>query len=141
MRFRLASLIARHAAGERSPWAKGVAVPAGLGFVAWAAFEQWRVGRGTPVQCAPTQRLITSGPYARCRNPIEFGAVLYYVGLGTLLGSLFHGLVLGALGLVLGSAFHRTVEERELEQRFGEAYLRYRQATPFLFPRLGRRKR
>jgi len=183
MLSRLASTIARYAAGERSLLVKGVslligslvfllllpagfmviarmlaphvgfAAPrtlelgvggvaglAGLGFVGWAALEQWRVGRGTPAQCAPTQRLITSGPYARCRNPIEFGAVLYYLGLGLLWGSLFHGLVLGVLGLALGSVYHRTVEERELEQRFGAAYVCYRQATPFLFPRLWRRR-
>ena len=31
--------------------------------------------------------------------------------------------------------YARTVEERELEARFGEEYRAYRARTPFLFPR------
>jgi protein-S-isoprenylcysteine O-methyltransferase Ste14 len=113
----------------------------GLLLIAWAAFAQWTVGRGTPAQTAPTQALVTTGPYALCRNPIELGAVLYYFGVGTLFGSLFHGLVGFILGLLVGSFYHSKIEEQELEQRFGAAYIAYRQRTPFLLPRLWRSRK
>jgi protein-S-isoprenylcysteine O-methyltransferase Ste14 len=113
----------------------------GLSLVAWAALEQWSVGHGTPTQTAPTRHLVTTGPYALCRNPIELGAVLYYFGVGACFGSLIHGVVCLALGLLVGSLFHRRVEEVELERRFGSEYLAYRQRTPFLIPGFRRRRR
>jgi protein-S-isoprenylcysteine O-methyltransferase Ste14 len=50
-------------------------------------------------------------------------------------------LVCLALGLLVGSLFHRRVEEVELERRFGSEYLAYRQRTPFLIPGVRRRRR
>jgi protein-S-isoprenylcysteine O-methyltransferase Ste14 len=113
-----------------------ISVVAGLSWLAWAALEQWFVGRGTPAQSAPTQKLITSGPYAACRNPIELGAIFYYFGIGTLFGSVWHGIVSLTLGLCLGSFYHKKIEEDELERRFGATYTEYRMKTPFLIPRL-----
>ena len=113
----------------------------GLSLVAWAALAQWTVGRGTPAQTAPTRRLVTTGPYALCRNPIELGAVLYYFGVGTCFGSWIHGLVCLALGLLGGSLFHHRVEELELERRFGAEYIAYRERTPFLIPMFWWRRR
>ena len=110
-------------------------IAGGLLLIAWAAFAQWTIGHGTPAQTAPTQTLVTTGPYALCRNPIELGAVIYYFGTGTLFGSLFHGMVCCLLGLLVGSAYHSKIEEQELERRFGVAYVAYRQRTPFLIPR------
>jgi hypothetical protein len=54
----------------------------GLSLVAWAALEQWSVGHGTPTQTAPTRHLVTTGPYALCRNPDRAwgGAVLFRRG-------------------------------------------------------------
>ena len=118
-----------------------ISIAIGAGILSWATYEQWTRGRGTPAQSAPTQALITSGPYALCRNPIELGAVIYYLGFGTLMGSIFHGLVVCVLGLLGGSYYHFTVEEAELEQRFGVAYVEYRKCTPFLIPRLWKQRR
>jgi len=112
-----------------------VSMLAGLFWLAWAALEMWVTGRGTPAQSAPTQKLITSGPYAMCRNPIELGALFYYFGVGTLFGSTWHGIVSLVLGFLVGSLYHRLIEEEELEQRFGAAYTEYRARTPFLLPR------
>jgi len=112
-----------------------VSLITGLLWLAWAALEMWRTGRGTPAQTAPTQKLITSGPYAACRNPIELGALFYYFGIGTLFGSVWHGGVSVVLGASIGSLYHWLIEENELEQRFGLAYTEYRARTPFLLPR------
>jgi protein-S-isoprenylcysteine O-methyltransferase Ste14 len=113
-----------------------VSLITGLLWLAWSALEMWRAGHGTPAQTASTQKLITTGPYAACRNPIELGALFYYFGIGTLFGSAWHGTVSVALGLSIGSLYHHIVEESELEQRFGPAYTEYRTRTPFLLPRI-----
>lgn len=107
----------------------------GIVLLSWAVRTQWRHG-GTPAPTAPTQRLITTGPYAHTRNPIQLGAMLYYLGLMTLVSSLTAGLAGFALLLLVSSLWHRHVEESELAARFGPNYERYRRAVPFLFPRL-----
>jgi len=107
----------------------------GLAVVAWTALTQWKTGRGTPAPVAPTQCLIVSGPYAFCRNPIELGAILYYLGTGTFFGNLAVGLACMLLGFVIGSTYHKFVEEKELRMRFGEEYEAYRKRVPFLIPR------
>jgi len=115
-----------------------VATSLGLSWLAWAALIQWRIGRGTPAPMAPTQRLIVKGPYRLSRNPIQFGAILYYLGFGLLFATPGAALFAALIALAGGSAYHRFVEERELELRFGEEYRRYRARTPFLVPDLTR---
>jgi protein-S-isoprenylcysteine O-methyltransferase Ste14 len=108
----------------------------GLFFLFWTTYTQLKIGEGTPVPNAPTQRLIITGPYKLMRNPIEFGAIFYYFGLGTITFSYTVGFVCFLLGLACGSSYHKIVEEKELELRFGEDYIKYRQNVPFLIPRI-----
>lgn len=111
----------------------------GLCLLAWAVLAQWRTGEGTPAPIAPTRRLVITGPYRLCRNPIELGAVLYYYGLGALAHSVTAGLFMFLCAFLVGTCYHKFVEERELFLRFGEEYLEYKRRTPFLIPRLWRR--
>jgi len=108
----------------------------GLLVLAWSAITLVISGRGTPAPLAPPQRLIVSGPYRFSRNPMQLGAMLYYFGIGTLLGSVLIGALMLALCLILGTLYHKLVEERELTMRFGKEYEDYRDRTPFLIPRL-----
>ena len=108
----------------------------GLFFLFWATYTQLMIGKGTPAPNAPTQKLIVNGPYKLMRNPIEFGAIIYYFGLGTITFSYSVGFVCFLLGLAIGSSYHKFVEEKELEHRFGEDYIKYRQNVPFLIPRI-----
>jgi protein-S-isoprenylcysteine O-methyltransferase Ste14 len=109
----------------------------GVLIVAWSVAVQVVWGRGTPIPVTPTKALVTSGPYARCRNPMNGGIVLYYLAVAIALGSLATlGLVvLFACGLAL---YLVAVEEKELEARFGEAYAAYKRETPRFIPRFGR---
>jgi protein-S-isoprenylcysteine O-methyltransferase Ste14 len=87
------------------------------------------------------QYLITIGPYKYCRNPIEFGAVLYYLGIGTFIGGIIVGIISIVLGSTAGSIYHKFIEEKELEERFGEEYKKYKEKTPFLIPKIRIKKK
>jgi protein-S-isoprenylcysteine O-methyltransferase Ste14 len=88
----------------------------------------------------PTQELLTEGPFRYCRNPMTLGAILAYLGIAlaarTTAGMAF---VLSFAAVLL--TYLKRLEERELAERFGEAYLAYRRATPFIVPRLPRQRR
>jgi protein-S-isoprenylcysteine O-methyltransferase Ste14 len=117
-----------------------VALVFGLFMLSWTAFFQWTKGKGTPVPNAPTQHLVISGPYQLCRNPIELGAIFYYLGVGTLYAGIEIGIICFLLGFIVGSTYHKYIEEKELETRFGDEYREYKKKTPFLFPKLGKEK-
>jgi protein-S-isoprenylcysteine O-methyltransferase Ste14 len=96
-------------------------------------------GRGTPLPVMPTQELLTDGPFRYCRNPMTLGTILGYLGIAiaarTTAGTL---MVLSLAASLL--AYLKRLEEGELAERFGEAYLAYKRETPFIIPRLpGRR--
>lgn len=108
-----------------------------LGF--WSVNTQLTQGRGTPLPVLPTQELLTDGPYRYCRNPMTLGAILAYAGLAmaarTTAGT---GLVLALAATLL--TYLKRLEEGELAERFGEAYVAYRRETPFIIPRLPSRQ-
>ncbi len=105
----------------------------GLFFISWAAWAQWHIGKGTPAPMAPTQKLVVSGPYAYCRNPMMFGSLLYYLGLIILVNSAT-GIIIVAIIEALYALYVKFIEEKELELRFGKEYVEYKKRTPFLIP-------
>ncbi|WFO74890.1 isoprenylcysteine carboxylmethyltransferase family protein [Desulfurococcaceae archaeon MEX13E-LK6-19] len=111
-----------------------ILIPVGLFFIAWAAWAQWSIGRGTPVPAAPPRRLVVEGPYAYCRNPMLLGTMLYYLGLVFLVNSVT-GIAIVLLVQAIFIAYVKLIEERELELRFGSEYIEYKRRTPFLIPR------
>ena len=112
---------------------------AGLCLGLWSNYVQFTIGRGTPVPIMATQQLITQKPYSYCRNPMALGAILMYLGIATLIGSISAvGLVL--LGASLLLTYIKLLEEKEMELRFGDAYREYRKRTPFIIPRFRQRK-
>jgi protein-S-isoprenylcysteine O-methyltransferase Ste14 len=106
----------------------------GIFFLSWTLYAQWALGMGTPNPIAPTQKLIIEGPYHYCRNPLQLGAYLYYLGLGTMTHNLTCGLLCFLIGFLLGSAYLKLIEEKELLLRFGQDYEDYKKKTPFFFP-------
>ena len=111
-----------------------ISIVIGVFFLIWSVITQWYAGKGTPSPLAPTQYLITSGPYRLCRNPIQLGALFYYLGIVTLLDCLTMAILITFIGLIIGSSYHKFIEEKELLIRFGEDYRTYRAKTPFLIP-------
>ncbi len=108
-----------------------------LGF--WSVFTQLTRGRGTPLPVMPTQELLTEGPFRYCRNPMTLGTILAYLGIGVGAGTIAGTvLVLGLSGSLL--VYLKRLEEGELAERFGEAYLAYEREVPFIIPRLPKRR-
>jgi len=113
-----------------------ISAPFGLFFLTWAIISLWKIGKGTPVPLVPTQKIVIVGPYKLCRNPIELGLIFYYLGIGTFFASLTTGFIGFFLFLIMGSTYHKFMEEKELELRFGDEYRDYKKKTPFLIPKI-----
>lgn len=113
----------------------GVLIVAGFLFAMWAVYVQFTIGRGTPVPVMATQKLIIEKPYNYCRNPMALGTIVLYLGFAILIGSI-SALVLVVILSALLLYYIKTVEEKEMEIRFGESYEAYRRSTPFILPRL-----
>ncbi len=113
----------------------GVLSVAGWLCAIWSIYVQFTLGRGTPVPLMATQKLIVLPPYSYCRNPMALGAIVMYLGVAILFSSI-GAVVLVLLGAVLLLTYVKFVEEKEMELRFGQEYLEYKQRTPFLIPHL-----
>lgn len=67
--------------------------------------------------------LITTGVFRVSRNPMYLGFALILVGIAMLMGSLTPYVIVIAFVILMDVAFVR-IEERMLEEKFGEAWLK-----------------
>jgi hypothetical protein len=91
---------------------------------AWATLMFTDVGLGTPLPLAPPLRLVTTGPYAFIRNPMQIAGLMLAVLLllcHPTMYMLFYGI---DMALVSAALFH-IYEREQLERAFGPAYLHY----------------
>ena len=95
----------------------------------------WSVRAAGSVVVDDPDRLLITGPYARSRNPMYLGWGLLHLGSALVTGSGW----LVAAGPPALLATHRVVlgEERRLEARFGDQFVRYRAAVPRYLPYRG----
>ncbi len=101
-----------------------LAVP---GVSAVAEFAQR--GLGTPIPYDSPQRLVTSGIYRYCANPMQLSFTMVMLLWAALLRNPW--LVLGAaMSLFYSAGVARWDEERDLAARFGKAWQHYRTAVP-----------
>jgi len=80
------------------------------------------------------QELVTTGIYSRIRHPRYASVVLGLIGL-SLIANTF-GAYLAVVLFIPGLYAIILLEERELKQRFGDAYRDYCQRVPRFIPRL-----
>jgi protein-S-isoprenylcysteine O-methyltransferase Ste14 len=110
-----------------------LALPCALG--TWAILAFAYPGFGTPLPLDPPRRLVCTGPYAYVRNPMMIAGLLLALLLPIQYPTpymVFYLLDMGLVSLVLFALFERD----ELEDRFGEEYIRYRKAVRNWIPRL-----
>lgn len=109
----------------------------GLPFVALGlALRGWGAGH-----LVKNDALTTTGPYAHLRHPLYAGTLLVATGFAVLFG--------GGVGVALAAAIgpwfalhyfprKERAESARLEARYGDAFKRYREAVPALWPRWAR---
>jgi protein-S-isoprenylcysteine O-methyltransferase Ste14 len=114
-------------------------VVAGILLAWWTIYVQFSIGKGTPVPIMATQQLIIQKPYNYCRNPMALGTIVAGLGVAILIGSISAVVLVFTLAILL-LVYIKFLEEKEMELRFGEAYREYRKQTPFIIPRLWKRK-
>lgn len=82
-----------------------------------------RIGGGGPGLETPPERLVSTGPYARTRNPMYLGHVIFLIGLTLTLKSWLAAII------TIGTAiwFHTRVagDEEKLIQTLGQPYIDY----------------
>ncbi len=94
-----------------------------------------RVGRGTLVPTAPTERLVVSGLYRRVRNPMYVGVLLSLAGETVFFRS--RGLLLFLASAWLAThVFVCFYEEPTLTRRHPQEYPLYRRHVPRWLPRI-----
>lgn len=106
----------------------------GFALAFWSIGVQLDRGRGTPLPVMPTHELLTDGPFRYCRNPMTLGTILAYLGMAVSAGTVAGAGIVVSLSAAL-LAYLRRLEEPELAERFGDAYLAYKRVTPFIIPR------
>ena len=107
--------------------------------VLWPVYRFFRT-KGTPVPINPPPELVTTGTYARVRNPLILGWTISLVGLGSWLNSVSLIFIASPLFMLINAWYLRNIEEKELEKKFGKQYLKYRKAVPIFISGFGKRK-
>lgn len=95
------------------------------GYLQYRLVGMYRIrrGGGGPGMDTPPDRLVTSGPFALCRNPMYLGHIIFLAGLALTLESWLAGAL--AVGTAVWFQFRVRRDERRLEERFGEPYREY----------------
>jgi protein-S-isoprenylcysteine O-methyltransferase Ste14 len=100
-----------------------------------SAIVMSRIGKGTPLPLDHATDLVVAGPYRHVRNPMALSGI----GQG-LAVALFLGSPLVAIYALMGSAIwqfiFRPLEEDDMERRFGETFLEYKNSVRCWIPRL-----
>ena len=117
----------------------------GLFFAIWSNVALVKKGEGGAGNLGKvkmmkeTTHLVTTGPYAVCRNPMHVGVFLYYMGFACSLNSLASLVVPVA---ILCFAWFAAVflDEPRLEKEFPEEWTDYKSRVPRFFPRVWPRK-
>jgi protein-S-isoprenylcysteine O-methyltransferase Ste14 len=129
----LSSLSTRHGWAHERPGRRNllalILIGIGAACIAWCARLHFVASRGS-FELERTQNyLLVRGPYQFTRNPMYLSGMAIWLGW-----IIFYGSAAVCVGFVVvwGSVTFLVVpwEERKLEARFGEAYLRYKNTVP-----------
>jgi protein-S-isoprenylcysteine O-methyltransferase Ste14 len=99
-------------------------VSGGVLLIGW--FEWAMRNAGTPANpYKPVSHIATDGPFRYTRNPAYLSMTMIYAGIASLANALWAILLLPVALLVIQRGVIER-EERYLERKFGEEYLRYK---------------
>lgn len=112
-----------------------VLMTAGLLLFIYTVFLFRSRGKGTLAPWAPTQKLVVTGPYRYCRNPMITGVFCILAGETMVFHSLNIAIWAVAFFLI-NTSFFIFYEEPSLLKRFGDDYTIYKKHVPRWIPRL-----
>ena len=117
------------------------AIAFGVVFVFWSNYALVRFGKGGAGVLGPiklmteTKHLVTTGPYAMCRNPMHFGLVIYFLVIGIALNNLA-SLIIPILMCIFAYVMAVVFDEPRLKKDFPQEYNEWASNVPRFFPRL-----
>lgn len=101
-----------------------------LPLLVWGYLQYWLIGKyrirhggGGPGMDTPPERLVTTGPFAYCRNPMYLGHIIFLLGLTLSLRSELAALI--TVATAVWFQFRVLRDEKRLSERFGQPYLDY----------------
>ena len=116
---------------------------AGLLLAVISIWQLYSFGSGMPwgdvAEDSQSSRLVTKGLYAYTRNPMFLGYGIFMLGLGLYCGSFASAFIMSMLFVTFVSIWVKTIEEPKLVKRFGQEYIKYKEETPFMIPRISRK--
>lgn len=101
----------------------------------WSAAVMSTKGRGTPLPSDTATRLVVAGPYRFVRNPMAVAGITQGIAVGMMLSS-WLVIAYAVCGSLVWNYAIRPHEERDLEERFGAAFVDYRRRVRCWVPRL-----
>src|ERR1035438_6426830 len=115
---------------RQQPWTALRTAGAFAAVFGYVLFVVARLQLGGSFSVSPqAKELVTHGLYARIRNPIYVFVVVMWVGLIVALD--LYWLFIPLLALLLMQVIRAGREAKVLQERFGQAYLDYREQTWF----------
>jgi protein-S-isoprenylcysteine O-methyltransferase Ste14 len=121
-------------AGQPIFWLALFAGSIGFGLSVWTAGLFIKIGDGTPAPWDPPKKLVARGPYRYVRNPMIIGVLLLLAAEAMLLQS--WPIAAWMTVFFIGNAvYFPIIEEKGLENRFGDDYRAYKARVPRWIPR------
>jgi len=87
-----------------------------------------------PHKSVQTTELVVVGIYKYSRNPMLFGYIVFLIGIGIILNSIFFLIISNLTITLFVLLFLKLKEEKNLIKRYGDPYLEYKQRTSFIIP-------
>jgi protein-S-isoprenylcysteine O-methyltransferase Ste14 len=107
----------------------------GLCLFAYTLFLFNTIAKGTLAPWSSKEKLVVTGPYAHCRNPMITG--VWFIVLGEALVFSSTAILLWSLVfLIVNTIYFLLYEEPELANKFGDTYRKYKQHVPRWLPRI-----
>lgn len=101
----------------------------------WSLFHFEKTGKGTLAPWSRKEKLITTGPYRFCRNPMIGGIFLILLAEGLFFRSV-PILIWALVFFIINLFFCKFREEPFLEKKFGAEYRKYKSSVPGWWPRI-----
>ncbi|MFH1158073.1 MAG: isoprenylcysteine carboxylmethyltransferase family protein [Pseudomonadota bacterium] len=105
------------------------------GYILLCVCTVGRIYSTTFIGGTKNEKLVISGPYSMCRNPLYFYSLLGVAGLGLMSGqAITLAIVFGGFLLVYVRLIKR--EEAFLSEKFGKDFAAFKASTPRLLPNI-----